>query len=303
MTQVTNDSVLTPRIVEGDPSLAFDVPGVLVGAAEYDEGPTGCTTFLLPPGGLVSIDVRGGAVGLTGDYTAPDAICLAGGSLLGLEAAAGVAAELHAKSGYSTDFMTMPAVSGAIIYDFHTRRTPVYPDKALGRAAARSARPGWFPQGTRGADRAAGVGQGGAASRVGQVSVAVFTVVNALGAVVDREGRVVHGGNRRAAPGTAGRPIADELARRTLTGPRPEPGRHTTLTVLLTNARLGMYELRQLGRQVHTSMARAIQPFNTPADGDVLWAATTRTGPEVDSTALGVLASELAWDAVLASAR
>ena len=297
MTQVTNDSPLTPRIVDGGPSLAFDLPGVLVGAAEYDEGPTGCTAVLLPPTARVVADQRGGAVGFTGDYSAPDAICLAGGSLLGIEAAAGVAAELHASRGYTTEFLRMPAVSGAIIYDFHSRRTPVYPDKELGRAAARGARPRWFPLGTRGAGRAAGVGQGGAARRQGEVSVAVFTVVNALGSVVDREGRVVYGGNRRPSPGAETRTLAEELAARSL-GPPPARG-STTLTVVVTNATLGTYELTQLGRQVHTSMARAIQPFHTPYDGDVLWAVTTRTGPTVDSMALGVLASEVAWDAVL----
>ncbi|HEY7200789.1 MAG TPA: P1 family peptidase [Candidatus Dormibacteraeota bacterium] len=303
MTRVTNDTELTPRVVDEGPALAFDLPGVLVGAAEYDEGPTGCTAILLPPTALVAADLRGGAIGFTGDYSAPDAICLAAGSLLGLEAAAGVAAELHASRGYSTEFLKMPAVSGAIIYDFHSRQTPVYPDKELGRAAARSARAGWFPLGTRGAGRAAGVGQGAAAWRQGEVAVAVFTVVNALGALVDREGRVVHGGNRRPKPGAERRTLAQELAARTaaLGSAPPAPG-NTTLTVVVTDARLGMRDLTQLGRQVHSSMARAIQPFHTPYDGDVLWSVTTATGPRVDAMALGVLASELAWDAVLASA-
>ena len=54
---------------------------------------------------------------------------------------------------------------------------------------------------------------------------------------------------------------------------------------------------------MHSSLARAIQPFHALVDGDVLYAVTTR---EVDNaalpaTSLGVLASELAWDAVLAS--
>ena len=46
----------------------------------------------------------------------------------------------------------------------------------------------------------------------------------------------------------------------------------------------------------------AIQPFHGPSDGDVLFAATTN---EIDnpraSSPLAVVASELAWDAVLAS--
>ena len=61
--------------------------------------------------------------------------------------------------------------------------------------------------------------------------------------------------------------------------------------------------LRTLGRQVHASLARAIQPFHALVDGDVLYAVTTDEVDDdsMDSLTLGVIASELAWDAVLAS--
>ena len=67
--------------------------GLAIGVAEYDEGPTGCTVFHFPGPALVAMDVRGGSVGtiMEGDGLT-DAICLAGGSLYGLEAATGVAA-------------------------------------------------------------------------------------------------------------------------------------------------------------------------------------------------------------------
>jgi L-aminopeptidase/D-esterase-like protein len=81
------------------------------------------------------------------------------------------------------------------------------------------------------------------------------------------------------------------------------PTRHTTLSVLVVNVAFPRELLRQLGRQVHSSMARAIQPFHTPDDGDILFTATTAELPAggIDSTAVGVIASELAWDAVLSS--
>jgi L-aminopeptidase/D-esterase-like protein len=101
----------------------------------------------------------------------------------------------------------------------------------------------------------------------------------------------------------------------------PLPGgltRHTTLSVLVTNVALPRELLRQMGRQVHSSMARAIQPFHTPDDGDTFFTVSTgeiapddidstfstALGVDIDSTfstALGVIASELAWDAVLSS--
>ena len=48
-------------------------------------------------------------------------------------------------------------------------------------------------------------------------------------------------------------------------------------------------------------MARAIQPFHTLYDGDVLYATTTNeaANPALDAISVGAIASELAWDAVL----
>jgi L-aminopeptidase/D-esterase-like protein len=82
--------------------------------------------------------------------------------------------------------------------------------------------------------------------------------------------------------------------------PQAPPG-NTTLTLVITNQKLTRRELKQLGVQVHASMARAIQPFHALVDGDVLYTISTNEveNPELTSMSLGVLASELAWDAVL----
>jgi hypothetical protein len=51
-------------------------------------------------------------------------------------------------------------------------------------------------------------------------------------------------------------------------------------------------------------MARAIQPFGTEVDGDTLFAVTTGEvrNAKFGTADLGTLASEVAWDAILASA-
>lgn len=315
MGRLSNDTAeLVPRTSFDGPELRFDFPGLEVGVAEYDEGPTGCTVLSFPDGAASSIDVRGGSPGVSGvGYELVHAICLAGGSLYGLEAAAGVAAELLARRDYRTGWLEIPLVAGAIIFDWGPRDNAVYPDKELGRAALRAARPGVFPLGTRGAGRSATAGklfayeegepagQGAAFRQVGDTKVAVFTIVNAVGAIVDRGGEVVVGlyarksGVRRAlVPGVEER-LASGLP------VRPPPG-NTTLTVLATNLRLDARQLRTVGRQVHASMARAIQPFHALEDGDVLFAVSTGAvdaDPLLDTTALGVVASEVAWDAVL----
>jgi L-aminopeptidase/D-esterase-like protein len=288
--------------------LEFDFPGLQVGIAEYEEGPTGCTVFHLPPGGAAcSVDIRGGSPGTLGNYEWAHAVCFAGGSLYGLEAACGVAAELMAMRGYTVGWTDVELVLGAIVYDFGRRDNAVYPDADLGRQALRAARDGVFPLGRRGAGRSVTVGktfgmeggefsgQGGAFRQVGETRIAVFTVVNAFGAIVDRDGSVVRGHydadrqvRLRLVEG-----LEDQL-------PQAAPG-NTTLTLVVTNQRLTRRELRQLGVQVHASMGRAIQPFHALVDGDVLYTISTNEveNPELTSMRLGVIASELAWDAVL----
>ncbi len=309
------------------PTLELDFPSLHIGVAEYDEGPTGATAFYFPNGAMAAVDARGGATAsfnterLRLGYDRPTlyAVCFAGGGTYGLEATSGVLAELFALRKYRTDWGSIPTVCGAVVYDFRGRQTHVYPDKELGRAAFRNARPGSFPLGARGAGRFvhAGkffgpscmerTGQGGAIAQIGPTRIAAFTVVNAVGALVDRTGAVVCG-NLDPATGRRAR-FGDDVRRgvgsRTsgrLPLSAPVEG-NTTLTLIVTNQRIGYHELQRMAIQTHGSMARAIDPFHTQSDGDLLFAITTS---EVQNAELGVddltiMASELAWDAVLAS--
>jgi L-aminopeptidase/D-esterase-like protein len=130
---------------------------------------------------------------------------------------------------------------------------------------------------------------------IGRTHLAVFTIVNALGAIVNRSGKVVLG-NRD----DSGKRVSVREALDLPVSPDPPAG-NTTLTVVVTNQRLDRNAQRQLGRQVHASMARAIQPFHGRNDGDVLYAVTTNeveTASPTDFKLAGI-ASELAWDAVL----
>lgn len=52
-------------------------------------------------------------------------------------------------------------------------------------------------------------------------------------------------------------------------------GRNTTISAVVTNREMGWVGLQRLATQVHTSMARAIQPFSTFDDGDTLFAVST----------------------------
>ncbi|MCY3858589.1 MAG: P1 family peptidase [Gammaproteobacteria bacterium] len=299
----------------GDRILEYDFDSFNVGIAEYSDGPTGTTVFHFPEGARAAVDIRGGAPGFIGDYGFVHAISLAGGSLLGLEAASGVASGILARNGYTANWEAIPLVSGGIIFDFGPRDNSIYPDKRLGRAAFENAQPNRFPLGARGAgisatvgkmlgfDRLENAGQGAAFVETGGIKVFACVVLNAVGAVVDREGQVVRGhldpetGDRISFMAAIEQQIADAEAR--LSAP---PG-NTTLAVVITNQSTTRFNMDQLARQVHSSMARAIQPFQTDTDGDTLWFVSTG---EIDiepwsGPGLGTLASEVVWDAVLAA--
>jgi L-aminopeptidase/D-esterase-like protein len=271
------------------------VEGVRVGVANNEEGPTGCTAFVFDGGAVAATDVRGGAPGVLGDrYGFLAGLVFAGGSLLGLSAATGAAEEIHASRGRGTGWSDIPPVGGSIIFDYVDGGSWRYPNAELGAAAVRAAEPHAVPIGRVGAGRSAtcgklpppGVdsGQGAASWTNGSTAILVVTVVNAVGSIIGRDGVAALG--------------PDPIDR--LVSAEQRDGTNTTLTAVITNARLDGRALGQLARQVHTSMARAIQPFHTSTDGDVLWAMTTGASDETTSgDMLAWRASETAWDAVL----
>lgn len=315
---------LVPDTQIDGPALEFDFPGMLIGTAEYAEGPTGTTVFYFPERVMAAVDVRGGAPGTINTdllrlgyetrYT--NAIALSGGSAYGLGAATGVAQEIKTLLDDPGWWTSIPVVSGAIIFDLGGRRyNAVTPDERLGRAAIRAGRPGFFPLGAQGAGRFAmqggyykarqHSGQGAAFAQYGDVRIAAFTVVNSFGGVVGRDGRFV----RCDIPVSSDCPDASSVLRASAedksNAEDPQRGltSNTTISLVVTNQKLSFAELQRFAMQVHTSMGRAIQPFHTINDGDTLFAITTADvesgGMSIEQ--LGVQASELMWDAVLSS--
>ncbi len=327
-----DQSALAPVLNSGARVLEFDWPTIRVGTGEYAEGPTGVTVIHFAKRVHGAVDVRGGGPGTVNtDYlrigwSTPelDAVVFAGGSWYGLEATTAVATALKDDGIRDGDWTNIGLSVGAIIYDLGERRlNEIYPDKRLAQAAYRAAKPGVFPLGAQGAGRFtrsgalfgcnAHSGQGAAYRRIGDLKIAAFVVVNAVGVVTRRDGRVA------ACYRDQGWPLelrtADLLAAwpaSTRPGWRPsaqddDGRRNTTISLIVTNQKLDRAQLERIGIQVQTSMARALQPFATEYDGDVLYAVSTaeldrpvdESGvPNVD---LGVIASELMWDAILAS--
>lgn len=319
-----------------DSILRFDFEEIHIGTAVNEEGPTGTTVFYFPGGVMGAADVRGGATGtlnahvVTRGYESKmiDAVVFSGGSWYGLSAATGVANAIKELNAIRGNVNNIAGVLGGIIYDVGGRRfSRATPDDQLGREAFLSAKPNSFPLGAHGAGRFAmqgsyffsnerdrekqfatwpHSGQGAAFGQIGETKIAVFTVVNALGAIVDRNGQLVrcYRNNSDGNCISIAQLINDtELMKELHESNGKGPTNNTTLTLVVTNKKMPYWALERLAAQVHTSMGRAIQPFSTQYDGDVLYAVTTAEveDPDLNPMALTVAASELAWDAVLNS--
>ncbi|MFT4198470.1 MAG: P1 family peptidase [Pseudoxanthomonas sp.] len=317
---------LQPLTNAGGTPLRFDWPMLRIGTGEYAEGPTGVTVFHFGRKVLGAVDVRGGAPGTVNSdflrlgYATPDldSVVFAGGSWYGLEATTAVASALKDDGVRSGRWDNIALSVGAIIYDFGDRRlNEVYPDKKLAQAAYRAAQPGLFRNGAAGAGRfarsgdffgcRAHSGQGGAFRQVGELKIAAFTVVNAFGVVARRDGTIAACYRDPAWPAqlsvdelVRGLPDSRQAGWNTPSGPK----RNTTVSLVVVNQKMDPAELQRLAVQVHTSMARGIQPFASMGDGDVLYAVSTG---EVEAPAdminpeLGAIASEVMWDAILNS--
>lgn len=311
-------------------TLTFDFPSIKIGIAEHDNGPTGVTVFYFPEGALAVVDVRGGSPGavntpaLSGGSNQKNltALVFAGGSDYGLSAQGGVADAIKSETHQDHVMDYGRAIAGAVIYDLGARRYKYNTHEEyynLGKQAIQSVESGKFPLGAYGAGRLAvqgsffgdcqPSGQGAAVTEVmvngKKVKIGVFTVVNSIGSIVDKQNNVV----RPNHPDEEKINIHDRLSefeKNYIPASIINTRKNTTLTLVVTNLFLNNYELNRLAIQVHASMARVIQPFNTFEDGDILYAVSTQ---EVNSgknkiddiPIIGTVASRLAWDAVLSS--
>jgi L-aminopeptidase/D-esterase-like protein len=272
------------------------VPGLAVGHGQAYGGHTGCTVVLGPFRGAV--EVRGLATGtreldaLSPYHLVPraDAILLTGGSAFGLAAADGVMTWLEGKGrGYDTGVVPVPIVPAAVIFD--VRADAPRPDAETGDAACEDAREGGFAEGRVGVGSGATVGKiagpegamaggfGAWSLTFGEHRVGAMAVVNALGDVLDDEGRIVAGARRpdgsfldAAAVLREGGLEAGEMSRRTRS---PVAGTNTTLAVVATDMPLGKTDLGRVARVAANALARRISPVHTPFDGDVVFAVST----------------------------
>jgi L-aminopeptidase/D-esterase-like protein len=310
---------LTASIVNFSGSIT-GVEGIRVGHFTDKRRPTGCTVLIFDRGAVAGVDVRGSAPGTREtDLLNPintvqqvNAIVLSGGSAFGLAAADGVVHYLEEHHlGYVVGNVVIPIVPAAILYDLDVGDPGIRPDAEAGYQACLAAGSGAVQEGNVGAGAGATVGKmfghkramksglGTAAVQIPGTGLVVGAIVavNAVGDVRDpRSGAIIAGART-----PDGKAFADTMAQ-ILNGYRvqPQPGAHTTIGVVATNAKCTKSEAAKLAQMAHDGLARTINPVHTPQDGDTLFAACTGTNEaKADVGALGAIAAEVVSHAVV----
>lgn len=266
-----------------------DVAGVRVGQVQRigDGWLTGVSVVVPPSGSVAAVSIRGAApathqtdaLHAGASAPCPAAIVLTGGSSFGLVSAHGAARRLRQEGrGYQAGpgpLEVIPLVPAAAIFDvgrggdFEATPSEEFGYQAADQALA-SVEGAQVARGTVGAGTGAAIlderfagGVGTASHRISVsgtvLTVGALAVVNAFGGPIDRAATIL---------GEA--------------GGIPHPGyppSSTVLAVLATDADLDLGALYQTADASHDGLARTLDPVHSLADGDTIFALSTRAVP------------------------
>lgn len=303
-----------------------DLDGLRIGNAQDYEAMTGVTVLLFDNGAKAGVDISGGgpasretplASPLTADNPL-NAIVLSGGSAFGLAAGDGVMHYLEEHDiGYDTGFAKIPLVCQSCIYDLSVGRADVRPDSAMGYAACVDAEHPHPVSGIVGGGTGASVGKicgreyatktglGLYAVSIGELKIAAVVVLNALGDIFDPEtGEKIAGPKKPDGSGFwDSREELYKLSQKTdLFQNDPNSKTNTTIGAIITNGDFSKAELNKLASMARCGYARCINPVNTMADGDSIYAASVGTVP-ADLNMAGTLAAEVMAEAIQRAVR
>ena len=303
------------------------IPGIFAGhCTESGEAGTGCTVIVCPTGATGGVDVRGGApCTRETDLLRPEdtvqflhAVVLSGGSTFGLSASCGVAEELERRGiGVDTGFATVPIVTGACLYDLGVGDASNRPTSVDGIEATMNAldEPGVpLERGNVGAGAGCCVGKAAGQARAmkcglgedveeaeGLVCGAV-AAVNALGNICDPDtGEILAG--MLAEDGRSIASVEDALiASAKLPFDSINRRSNTTLSCVVTNAKLTKAEATKVSQMAADAYAHAIRPTHSTNDGDAVFVMATGE-VEAPLDAVGVLATRALERAIADAAR
>ena len=287
--------------------------GISVGHA--DNGKTGVTAIICQDGAVGGADIRGCAPGTREtDCLRPEkvmdsinAIVLTGGSAFGLGSIDGVMKYLREKGcGHDMGKIKVPLVAGAVIYDLKDEYE--FPTAEFGYNACLNAEKGGaVKRGSVGAGTGATVGKimgaacamksgiGAATVALGDLFVTALTVVNAVGDVYDpNTGKIAAGARLPSGEflNTRNFVLSGEII-------KAMRGGNTTLSCVMTNAKLSKLECNKLASISHDAFAMCIRPVHTDYDGDTIFALSKGDKSVPDFTLLSIMAVEAVSNSIL----
>ncbi len=307
----------------GPRNLITDIDGILVGNAHDPAARTGTTVVLPERRVTAAVDVRGGAPGTretdaldpTCLVDAIDAVVLSGGSVFGLDAAAGAVGWLAGQGrGFAVRETRVPIVPAAILFDLENGGDKGWgadpPYRALGAEACGAAGAA-FDLGNQGAGFGAKAGalQGGLGSASAMddetgLAVGALIAANPLGSAVMPGQDCLWAWMLELEDELGGQPVPTGPVPPAIDLPAPpfdeaRPGANTVIGVVATTADLSRAEARRLAIAAQDGIARAVRPAHTPFDGDTLFALSTAAAalPEPRPAGLAALGA-MAADAV-----
>lgn len=285
-------------IKPGKKNLITDVDGINVGNAHDSDAFTGVTAIVPDDAAVGGVDVRGGGPGTREtEVLRPDclvdrvnAVVLSGGSVFGLEAAAGATSALAATGrGFAMREFNVPIVPSAVLFDLFNSGDKDWGDmppyRELGRQAVMEAT-NTFSLGNVGAGygAAAGTLKGGLGSCSAVtddgIQVGAVIAVNPVGSVLfpDSHSFWAWPFEQNGEFGGVGAPQTDgDISLDAITNGRLME--NTTIGVVATNITLTKSQAQRVAIMAQDGYARSIRPVHTPFDGDTIFTLSTEKKP------------------------
>ncbi len=293
-----------------------DIENIKIGNAQDKEAATGVTVCICEKGAPTGLAVFGGGPAsregtLTDPLTATGfvhAVALGGGCAFGLDAAGGVMKYLEEKGvGFDVGVTHVPLVCQSDLFDLTVGKWDVRPDQKMAYEACENAQDnqpmeGNFGAGTgasvgkiKGMDYAMKTGLGMYAVQVGPLKIGAIVAVNALGDIFDYDsGAKIAGILNDEKTGFGDSEIA--LYEMYTKEANLFVG-NTTIGIIVTNGKFDKSQMNKIAKMAHNGYARTINPVNTTADGDSIYAMSVGE-VEANMDMVGTLAAKVMGRAV-----
>ena len=284
----------------GNKNLITDVKGILVGNSQDETLKSGVTVLSGESRFNAAVTVLGGAPGtretdlLETDKLVQqvDALVLSGGSVYGLDAAAGVVDSLRLEGkGYGVQDIKVPIVPGAILFDLlngGNKKWKINPYSSLGKKAYLD-RGKSFKLGTVGAGTGATTsnlkgGLGSASVKLDNgINVGALVAVNSFGSSIIPGSKCFwaspfelneeYGGIGFSSPNDPFDLEKEIFNYDSLF--KDNAKKNTTIAIVATDCDLNRSQLKRISVAAHDGISRSIVPAHTPFDGDLIFSVST----------------------------